>query len=429
MHYNPIILIGGILSSMIRSFTQFHPVVRTLLIGTLFTALFRSMCYPFLTILLGTRTHLPVDAIGILIGIGALSSTIGAFVGGTLSDRFGRGRLMLLSLLISSVQYVGFTVFSNAYALAALLIVGGFFGSFFDPVSRALTSDLTASEMRPGMHSIRYLTANAGYGIGPLLGLWIGLVGGTTPFLFLSGLFVVFSVLLAWLFHRYKGDLVSSHAEASIVNKAIKSFSMKAAFSILTKDYALLMIVLGGVFTTTIEGLWSVSMAAYLPQQFSNGEAILAALLTINAVMVVLAQTFLMRFTERKNPLRLVVWGSLLFAAAEVGFAFSNSPFAFWAFMVVFTLGEVLILPSQYALIDNITPPAMNGTYYGAFALNGFGNFLGPWLSTLLLGRWGGEAMFVVFAAIALISILFYMAGARSRRGSSSSLPQTVSQN
>src|SRR2546430_10058447 len=55
------------------------------------------MCYSFLTILLGTRTHLPVDAIGILIGIGALSSTIGAFVGGALSDRFGRGRLMLLS--------------------------------------------------------------------------------------------------------------------------------------------------------------------------------------------------------------------------------------------------------------------------------------------------------------------------------------------
>ncbi|MFD0692611.1 MDR family MFS transporter [Paenibacillus sp. GCM10027628] len=401
---------------MISNFAKFHPVVKTLLIGTLLTALFRSMCYPFITMMLGTRTHLPVEVIGILIGIGALASSVGAYVGGTLSDRFGRERLMQLSLVISVIEYAGFAVFSNLYILASLLVIGGFFGSYFDPVSRALTADISSTVMRKRAHSMRYLLANAGYGMGPLLGIWSGLAGSTLPFLFLGAICILYLTILTWLFHRYKYDIIPKQLVVLTVEETGQKFSLKTAFSVLGHDYALVMIVVGGICTTTIEGLWTVPMAAYLPQKFSDGEAILAILLTVNAVTVVIAQSFLMLFMEQKSPVKLVIFGSLLFAAGEVGFAFSNSLICFVAFMVVFTLGEVLILPSQYALLDNIAPPKMNGSYYGAFALNGFGNFLGPWLSTLLLDKWGGQIMLVILAAIALMSILCYKAGEKLHR-------------
>lgn len=45
------------------------------------------------------------------------------------------------------------------------------------------------------------------------------------------------------------------------------------------------------------------------------------------------------------------------------------------AAMIVFTLGEILIIPAEYAQIDQIAPPRMRGTYYGAQSVSELGNF------------------------------------------------------
>jgi hypothetical protein len=46
------------------------------------------------------------------------------------------------------------------------------------------------------------------------------------------------------------------------------------------------------------------------------------------------------------------------------------------AAMIVFTLGEILIIPAEYAQIDQIAPPRMRGTYYGAQSVSELGRRL-----------------------------------------------------
>ncbi|CAM2877663.1 MFS transporter [Paenibacillus sediminis] len=395
-----------------KTFNSLHPLVRVILIGSLLTTLFRSFSYPFLTIYLTERTEMSLTTIGFVVGLGAFFSTIGGFVGGAFSDRLGRTRLMLLSLIFSSVEFFGIAIFSHVAVIAMLFSIGGFLGSFFSPVSRALTADLTQPELRMKVHSLRYLAINVGYCVGPLLGLYLGVVGGSFSFYLLGIVYLAYAGVLAVLFNRLGPSAALSQED----RQREQRISLNEAFSVLWRDRSLLMLVIGGILTTSVEGLWSVSMAAYLPEKFSNGEQLLATLLTINSVTVIISHFLLTKTIEKRHPFALVLVGSSLFALAELGYAAAGTPWQFSIIMVVFTIGEVLIVPAMYSMLDRIAPPAMIGTYFGAFALIEFGNFTGPWVSTYLLTNWGGQMMFVVLAFVSASSIVFYKLGSAPQR-------------
>ena len=64
----------------------FHPIVHTLILGTVMARAASSMSLPFLAIYLARHTSMSAVMIGIVIGMGSLAGTIGGFIGGTLSD-------------------------------------------------------------------------------------------------------------------------------------------------------------------------------------------------------------------------------------------------------------------------------------------------------------------------------------------------------
>ncbi|MCK9911965.1 MFS transporter, partial [Microbacteriaceae bacterium K1510] len=70
--------------------------------------------------------HLDPFLVGLVVGSGPLASTVGGFIAGTLSDFFGRRLVMLGSLYLSSLAFVGFAFTHQAALLLLLIIVKGF---------------------------------------------------------------------------------------------------------------------------------------------------------------------------------------------------------------------------------------------------------------------------------------------------------------
>jgi MFS family permease len=83
------------------------------------------------------------------------------------------------------------------------------------------------------------------------------------------------------------------------------------------------------------------------------------------------------------------------------------------ASMVVFTIGEILVVPSEYLLIDGISNDRNRGSYFGAHSSSTVGNFIEPTLGGAMLGVLGGPGMFLLFAGFAAISAILFAIGTR----------------
>jgi MFS family permease len=81
--------------------------------------------------------------LGQLLGLAPLLVYLPDLSGGHLSDRFGRKRVMLVSIWLWVLVFIGFAVADHVAIFFLYNAFNGICRSFFEPSSRALLSDLT----------------------------------------------------------------------------------------------------------------------------------------------------------------------------------------------------------------------------------------------------------------------------------------------
>ncbi|WP_245954696.1 MDR family MFS transporter [Paenibacillus flagellatus] len=383
--------------------SSFHPVVSSLLLGTVFARAAASMSLPFLAIYLTGHTDLGPAAIGLAIGAGSLAGTFGGFVGGSLSDRIGRKAVMLVSLYGWGFVFIGFAFAEGFWPFLLLSMANGLCRSFYEPVSQALMADLTEKDKRYRVFSLRYTAINIGVAVGPLLGAYIGLVADGLPFVVTGVVYFVYAASLHALLNRFGIRRIEGEAREPV--------TMRASWTIVVRDAALRYFLLGSMIIAVGYSQMTVTLSQVAGQRFADGAALFAVLMSVNAVVVIALQLPLSRWSERRPPLQSLALGAAMYALGDVGFAYANGWAAMIAAMVVFTLGEILTFPAGSVLIDRIAPERLRGAYFGAQTFQNAGHFVGPWLGGLLLAEYGGTVMFNTIAAITLTAVLFYRRG------------------
>ncbi|GAB2701354.1 MDR family MFS transporter [Paenibacillus thermoaerophilus] len=381
----------------------FHPIVHTLILGTMMARIGSSMSMPFLALLLVRDAQMEPAAIGLTIGASSLAGTFGGFVGGALSDRIGRRRVMLAAQYSWGFVLIGFAFAQHPAAFVALNMLNGLCRSFFEPVSQALIGDLTPPDRRLRAYSLRYVAINIGVAVGPLLGAWFGLVAGRLPFVITGTVYLVYAVVLDLLLRRFGlKQIQGKQREAATIGDTIRTVG---------SDAALRLYLAGGLLVAVGYSQMTATLSQHLDRSFASGASLFALLMSVNAVTVVLSQMPLSRWAERRSPIAALQVGVVLYAFGSAGFALADSWPSMIAAMVVFTWGEVLTFPAGAWFIDRLAPEHMRGSYFGAQTLTSLGHFIGPWVGGLMLAEYGGRILFLAMAGIMLASIVFYRGG------------------
>jgi MFS family permease len=384
-------------------YVQFHPIVWVLLSGTVLARGSAFATLPFLAIYLSRNLDLHPVLIGITIGISPLSGVVGGFLGGHLSDRFGRKPVMIGSLFSMSLVYFGFMIAETPGWFIVLNALNGLSGSFFEPTGQALIADLTEKSKRMRAFSLRYTAINIGASVGPLLGAYLAVVSAKSAFMVTGIMYFIYVLILALMMKKYNlGNPASETASKVTIASSLK---------IIGKDKALRYLILGTIIINFGYSQMESNVPQYLESTIANGVFVYSVILSINAVMVVLMQMPISHFAERFKTMQVMMAGAVFLSVGMLAFGFVTGWYTGILAIVFITIGEILIFPSSSYLVDQLATDELRGTYFGAAQFRRIGHFLGPIAGGYLLNEAGGTVLFSFISLVVLGSILFFIQG------------------
>ncbi|WP_240338465.1 MDR family MFS transporter [Peribacillus alkalitolerans] len=388
-----------------RYMKVFHPIVWTLLAGTIFARGASFMTMPFLAIYLSRNLDMHPILIGITIGISPLTGTIGGFIGGHLSDRFGRKPIMISALFVWSGVFYAFSMASVPMAFILLNALNGLCRSFFEPTSQALIADLTPKENRMRAYSLRYTAINIGAAIGPLLGAFFATKSADLTFLITGTMYLLYAIGLLLQMNKHLSSTVKS------AERKDNPASIKAVFQVVRKDRMLLMLILGTILVNAGYSQVESNLPQYLEDAIPKGVYLYSILISLNAIMVIILQMPISHYAEKFKPMHLMVAGAIFMGVGLFSFGYFNA----WAGLIVamglLTIGEILIFPSNSLVIDQLAEEGMRGAYFGASQFRSLGHFFGPIAGGYLLTEIGGPFMFTCIATLVMVSTIFFYKG------------------
>jgi MFS family permease len=383
---------------------QFHTIVWVLLLGTILARGSAFMTLPFLSIYLSRHMDLPPIIIGLTVGMSPLMGTVGGFIGGHLSDRYGRKRVMLISIFTLAIVFYSFTLAKSQGMFILLNALNGLCNSLFEPTSQALMGDVTDKKIRMKVYSMRYTAINVGASVGPLLGAYFANHSAKLSFIITGSTYLIYAIVLLFFMNR----LVITTNEPSK-----KSVSFRDAFTIVKSDRAFRYLMLGIILVNIGYVQIDSNLPQHLDHTLKNGVELFSILISINAIMVVVLQMPISHFAEKFKPMLMMLVGAILMVAGLIGFSFVNG----WVIAVfsifLITLGEILIFPANSILIDELAPDHLRGTYFGAGQFRKIGSFVGPIIGGYFLTNFDGQMMFWLISVITLGSIFFFTLGNR----------------
>lgn len=347
-------------------------------------------------------TDLSLVQIGSAMSVSAVLTMPGAFVIGSLVDRFGPRKMMLAGNLVQAAGMLAYLWADSLLAVAlwtALLNVGrqSFWGSFGNVVTA-----ISAPGERELWFGFLQAVRNLGYSIGGVLA-GIALQIGTdlafqTVVVVNAVTFIVAFVLLI--------D-VPDHRAATPDDAPVEGWGT------VLRDGAYLRLVLGQFGFVAGMMVLNFALPVYVAETIDLPGWVVGAIFTLNTAMVGLGQGLVVR--RMTGHVR-----SRMMGLAQVAFVVSYGMFvvAGWlpvwlavALMLlgaaVYTLGELTGGPVLSATAAEAAPDHLRGRYLGLFQLSwGIGGAITPLAFTWLLDR-GPTTLWWVLTLVAIVSATY----------------------
>lgn len=375
----------------------FHPVVWNILIGTVFARVASFMTIPFLALYLHRELDADPITIGIILGLAPLLATVGGFIGGYLTDRFGRKVIILSSVFMWGAVFIGFA-FSNSLIIFGILsALNGLCRSFFEPATQAFMLDYTEQSKRRRLFSFRYTAINIAAVIGPLMGAWLSTMANPKiPFLVTALMYIMYGIVLVFVLNRVEK-----------IKLATTPKRIGDVFQVVFKDKKLLYLLGGGILISIGYAQFDSTLPQHITLTVENGVKLYSTLLALNAVVILIFQLPLTMLSEKIPMLNTMVIGITFFIVGFILFNLADSWTTFIVAMIVFSIGEIFAFPMMSALIEEIAPNNQKATYLGAGQLKNIGGFIGPILGGWLLVH-AQSILFYIMALIIFSSIPLY---------------------
>ena len=380
------------------------PSLLALYIDTLVMAIGFYMLVPILSVYFINHLGMSTALSGSIIAVSGLAQNGFRFFCGIAADRIGYKKTILLGV---GIRIVGFTIYGIVHhpvGFAVAAFISGLGGAIFHPASFGAYARTTSEQMKTKIFSIRETLSNVGFILGPVIGMFLlrfdfSLVCFSSAFMF------VIAFLLSWiLLPKMDGEKTEEQKFILIVQKIMKD-----------KGFLVFCLLIMGVWTLNVQLYLSVPVRAEI--LLDNVDSV-AFLYMAGALFMVLLQIPVLQVLTKKIPqLHIMALGTFILGTSMLMFGFTIGLWSMLGVVLIFTLGQMLVVPTMNHIISNFSDSQSFATYFGftgwSFAIGGFfGNTGGGYLHDLTINSqyplvpWISLFLFGCF-----ISIIFYKKG------------------
>ena len=347
-------------------------------------------------------TDLSLVQIGSALSVSALLTMPGAFVIGSLVDRFGPRRMMLVGNLVQAVGMLAYLWADSLLVVAlwtTLLNLGrqSFWGSFGNVVTA-----ISAPGERELWFGFLQAVRNLGYSVGGVLAGIALQIGTDLAYRSVVVVNVVTFVLAFFLLLDVPDHRVARADDAPL-----------EGWGVVLRDRAYLRLVVGQLGFVAGMMVLNFALPVYVAETIDLPGWVVGAIFTLNTALVGLGQGLVVRRMTGQVRARMMGLAQAVFVASYALFVVAGWLPVWLAVVVmlvgaaIYTFGELTGGPVLSATAAEAAPDHLRGRYLGLFQLSwAIGGAVAPVSFTWLLAH-GETTLWWVLTLVAVLSAAY----------------------
>lgn len=368
-----------------------------LIIGMAVNVTGTSFLWPLNTIYIHDHLGKSLSLAGVVLMLNSAASVIGNLFGGSLFDKIGGYKSILLGICISLSALVGLTFWHGWPEYIVFLTIIGFGSGVTFPAMYAMAGMVWKEGGRKAFNAV-YIAQNLGVAVGAALG---GILADYSFELIFLANTVTYIIFLLIAVFGYKGISTGSAKEAS----SLKDTALVKGRRNL---HALLILCAGYLLCWVGYVQWMTTISSYT-QEIHISLSQYSLLWTINGTLIVLGQPLLNGLLKRLAA-TLKVQILIGIAIFIVSFLLAGNASAFSGFlvaMIILTIGEMFVWPAVPTIAFGLAPKGREGFYQGIVNSTATGGrMIGPLLGGVLVDLYSISVLFFVLIGLFFIAIV-----------------------
>lgn len=362
-------------------FVAVSPRLRLLVLTLLVFNVGFYMVLPFLAVHLTSDLKLAAGWVGAVIGLRMVSQQGLFVVGGAIADRFGARRTVLAGIALRVVSFAALGWATQPWAIVVAVVTLGVAGALFTPAVEALVArDAEASAdlggpTRTEVFALYSVCSQIGTLIGPAIGSILVVGGFRLSCLVASAVFAA-AFALHW-------RLLPHHASTSATSRP--------EWREVLANRRFLLFAVGFAGYLAVYNQLYLALPLQLERSLGS-DRWTGWLFTASALLVVVGQLRVTSWAERRlrtDQVFALGFGLLALGAGVPAVAVRSESgvlvlAAVCGFVLLLTLGQMLLLPVSRTVVARLAGERMLGTHYGLVSTAGGVAVL---LSSTVVGR------------------------------------------
>lgn len=362
-----------------------------------------SVSLPFLALYLYDDRDVSMSMVGVIMLVSGTIAAVAQLFAGAITDRLGRRPLLIVTISLGIVMYVGMAMLIGISApvinIILFYIVVRTALMMQRPAIQAIVVDLTPSGRLTETFGLLRIGGNLGWAAGPAIG---GVLAGKLTYAWLFGLAGLIGIINLILILFYFRESFSRPSERVSIGSIFTA----------ARDKELLIFTVLCLMVFVVSGQMGSTLSVYIVDRAGFNVSAYGFLLTLNGLLIVAFQYPITLLMGRLAPYFSLILGAFLYGIGFLSLAWVGPYGLALGAMVLITAGEIVFAPTSSAVVGRMASTNWRGRYMGFFGLSEtFGMALGPLLGGVLLDVFPRQGLFVwgPQAALAFVAAAWFI--------------------